>query len=346
MNGNLPTRAAISARTAWFDGAGRVTRAPLLLAGVWALTIFVSLPLTIVLRGMIARHLGDSLEAATAASGVNPTWMAEFMNQSSGVGTTFDPAIIGFAAVLGNVSDFLDNVHSPTVIVAAASAYMAGWLFLAGGILDRYARDRPTRASGFFAASGVYFWRFLRLGAIQWVVYALLFRSVHPLLFDRVFSRLTHETSVERTAFLIRVALYVVFVLLIAAANLVFDYAKVRAVVEDRRSMLASIVASVRFVGRTGAARRLYVINVAVFVLCLVLYAWMAPGAQGGSLRTWIAFAIGQVYVLLRLWIKLVFWASETALFQGRLAHAGYVAAPQPTWPDSPAAEAIMPLAQ
>jgi len=36
-----------------------------------------------------------------------------------------------------------------------------------------------------------------------------------------------------------------------------------------------------------------------------------------------------------------VFWASETALFQGRLAHAGYVAAAKPVWPDSPAAEAI-----
>jgi hypothetical protein len=37
-----------------------------------------------------------------------------------------------------------------------------------------------------------------------------------------------------------------------------------------------------------------------------------------------------------------VFWASETSLFQARLAHAGYVAAPVPTWPDSPAAEAIV----
>ena len=29
--------------------------------------------------------------------------------------------------------------------------------------------------------------------------------------------------------------------------------------------------------------------------------------------------------MLARLWIKLTFWASETALFQGRLGHAGYV---------------------
>ena len=31
-----------------------------------------------------------------------------------------------------------------------------GWTFLAGGIIDRYARQRPTRAHGFFAAGGVY----------------------------------------------------------------------------------------------------------------------------------------------------------------------------------------------
>ena len=69
-----------------------------------------------------------------------------------------------------------------------------------------------------------------------------------------------------------------------------------------------------------------------------------------GSVTTLIAFdfgtlhigvAVGQSYVLARLWIKLTFWASETALFQGRLGHAGYVVRAEPTWPDSPAADAI-----
>jgi hypothetical protein len=55
----------------------------------------------------------------------------------------------------------------------------------------------------------------------------------------------------------------------------------------------------------------------------------------------WIGFVVGQLYVIGRLWVKLVFWASETALFQNRLAHAGYVARPDPAWPDSPTADAI-----
>jgi hypothetical protein len=41
--------------------------------------------------------------------------------------------------------------------------------------------------------------------------------------------------------------------------------------------------------------------------------------------------------------VRLQFAASQIALFQSRLAHAGYVARPLPQWPDSPAAEALGP---
>ena len=52
---------------------------------------------------------------------------------------------------------------------------------MAGGIIDRYARDRATRAYGFFAGAGVFFFRFLRLAVVQWIVYAVLFGALHPL---------------------------------------------------------------------------------------------------------------------------------------------------------------------
>jgi hypothetical protein len=324
--------------SAWRDGVARVNRAPMLLVGGWVMTIAISTPLMLVMRGMIAGHLGASLEADLAASGVNYSWMQEFEYQASGIGVTFRPTIIGFGAVLDNLSAFVDDVPAPLVVAGAASAYIALWLFVAGGILDRYARDRAIRAPGFFSASGVFFFRFLRLGIIQLAVYALLFRSIHPFLFGRIFPRLTHEMTVERTAFLVRVVLYALFLLLLGACSLVFDYAKVRAVVEDRRSMVGALAAAIRFVLRQPAAAALYLLNWAVFVLVLVVYAVVAPGA--GAMM-WVVFTVGQVYIAARLWVKLVFWASEIALFQSRLAHAGYVATTPPIWPESPAAEAI-----
>jgi hypothetical protein len=52
---------------------------------------------------------------------------------------------------------------------------------------------------------------------------------------------------------------------------------------------------------------------------------------------------IGQLYITLRVILRLLFAASQIALFQSRLAHAGYAARPLPVWPDSAAADAIRP---
>jgi hypothetical protein len=193
---------------------------------------------------------------------------------------------------------------------------------------------------GFLWASAVHAVRFLRLGLVAAFVYGLLFRVVHPWLFGTLSRDLTRDLTAERSAFFVHLALYGLFAIALATCNLVLDYAKVRIVVEDRRSVLAALSGAVRFLRRNGgAAAALYLADAALFAAVLALYAAVAPGAGSSGWPMWLGFGIAQVYLLARLWVKLVFWASETALFQGRLAHAGYVAAARPIWPDSPAAE-------
>jgi hypothetical protein len=85
----------------------------------------------------------------------------------------------------------------------------------------------------------------------------------------------------------------------------------------------------------------LYTLNAAGFLVALALYAFAAPGATGGPWHTWLVLFVGQAFILARLWVKLQFYASQTAFFQGTLAHAGYVAAPDAKWPESPAVEAV-----
>src|SRR5947208_2160096 len=198
----------------------------------------------------------------------------------------------------------------------------------------------PAILAGVWVVSALFS---LPLALVMWGAYCLLFFVVQPWLFgSAVYGRLTRELTVERTAFLIALGLYIVFGIVLAACNLVFDYAKVRAVVEDRRSMLGAVVAAIGFIRRNAAAASLlYAVDFALFAAALGIYALIAPGAGGGGASVWFGLAIGQLYVLARLWVKLVFWASETALFQGRLAHGGYVAAPARLWPDSPTAAAI-----
>lgn len=331
----------MGAWAAWLDGVGRVNRAPVVLLGLFLLTLFVALPLSIALSGMIEAQLGASLVADTLVSGASYDWWQEFSAQASGLGTTFVPSMIGFGAVLNNISAILDNLPMATTIAGATAAWLVLWSFLSGGVLDRFARQRPTRAHGFFAACGTHFWRFLRLGIIAWFVYWVLFADLHPWLFDDVYPWLTRDLTAERTAFAIRLLLYVVFGLFLVAINIVFDYARIRIVVEDRQSAIGALLAAARFVTRERGVFALYALNALTFLLLVFVYALLAPSVRGGW-GFWIAFAIGELYILARHYVKLQFYASQTAFFQGALAHIEYTAAPTVVWPDSPAAESIL----
>jgi hypothetical protein len=328
----------------WFDGFRRVLSAPAVLAGVFVLTLASGVPLALVMRGMIGEHLGRSLVAGDVADGVSFDWWQEFTSETSGLSRTFSPAIIGFASTLDNISRVLDGERQIVPVSAAAAVYLVAWVFISGGILDRYARQRSTGAHGFFGAAGVFFWRFLRLAAIAGLVYWVLFAYVHRWLLDDAYSRLTRDLAVEREAFFWRVALYALFGALLVAANMTFDYAKIRLVVEDRHSAVGALRAALGFIARhTGRVIGLYTLNALLFLVVVALWARAAPGAGGVGWMMWAGFAAAQLYLLARLLLKLQFMASQTALFQASLAHAAYAAALPPVWPESPAAEMIAP---
>ncbi len=331
------------ALTAFRDGIRRVNAAPVVLLGMFMATLLVALPLSLVLRATIESSLGRSLAAETAASGVNYDWWQEFSSQASGLGATFVPSIAGFGAVLDNLSGLIDNLPLATAISAAIATWLVVWSFLSGGVIDRYARARPTRTTGFFAACGTHFWRFLRLGVFAFAVYYFLFAFVHGWLFTDLYGRWTRDLTAERTAFFIRLWCYAAFGLLLVLSNVVFDYARVRIVVEDRRSAIGALVAGARFVRRhAGAVVALYLLNALVFLGVVLVYALLVPGAPHGGLQMWAVLLGGELYILARHYVKLLFYASQTSLFQGALAHAAYTAAPAVVWPDSPAAEAIV----
>ena len=232
--------------------------------------------------------------------------------------------------MLDNLSAFLDDTTRPIVIAGAAAVYIVLWIFVAGGIIDRYARDRATRAYGFFAASGEFFFRFLRLGAVAVDrLCACCSARCTRWLFDTLYPRLTHEMTVERTAFLLRAravcwcsACWSPRRRCSSTMRRCARWSRIGAACSARSAPPAASSAATR-----ARRSRLFLINFGVFAVVLAVYALVAPGAAGGGLTMWLGVAMGQVYVLARLWIKLTFWASETALFQGRLGHAGYVGA-------------------
>jgi hypothetical protein len=187
--------------------------------------------------------------------------------------------------------------------------------FLLGGTMDRLARDRATATFGFFGACGTFFFRFLRLDVVAAAAYLVVFL-------------LAYLGTMPGNA------VSIVLGVLLLLVSVVFDFARVRMVVEDRRSAFGALISGARFVARNPVSA------IALAVLNVIL--------AGGAWWLGATFAIGATaaiyaYLLARAVLRLMFMASTIALFQSRLAHAGYVARRIATWPESPAADAVLP---
>src|SRR5687768_9906251 len=205
------TERKMPARAALRDGITRVNAAPAVLACVLVITLVIALPFSLVIRNALESHFGNSMIAEQAAVGLHVQWWSEFTAQAGTLGQTFQPRIIGFAAVLDNLSALVDGDTRPAPIMWLGAFYLLIWLFLSGGILDRYARTRPTNSHEFFTACGVFFVRFLRLAPFMALAYYMLFAVVHPFLLDDSFAALTRDMTAERTAFFMRLGLYALF---------------------------------------------------------------------------------------------------------------------------------------
>ncbi len=281
---------------AFLEGIRRVSRAPVVLLSLSTAVCLLVLPHRLSLFG----PLSDTWHLRTVLDRAVWEWHGGWL-----------------------LSEYYGRPPAAPALASAALAATLLWMFVSGGILDRFARARPIRASAFFATSGEFFVRFLRLSLITAPVYWWLFAWLFPRLTPTMWGQLG-------------------FVAALGIVNLVTDYARVRAVVEDRRSMIGALGASLRFIRRRPLrVAGLYLLSMLPSVLAIRL--WLGMSTWSEATRGTIAAAL-LVYVVVRVWARLTWMAGEVVFFQGELAHATYTARPEPIWPESPAAEAIANL--
>jgi hypothetical protein len=322
-----------------------VRRAPGVFVGVFAALALLTAPAAWVVRDALLHAFGDSLIAGSLARGFDLQWWQEFSAAAEGLAADVTPSIIGAAAVIRNASDLTGSSDA-----SSASWLIVGlwWLIgtaLSGGVIERYARQRSLHAHGFFAACGRLAFRLLRLNLLVLLVYAAVL-WLYGLLAWPLSEWLTRDQSAERAAFLWNALIAAGAGLLVWAVTIVADCARVRVVVEDRRSAIFALVAGWRFARRAaGRLAALYALLAATTLACVVLYAMVAPGATLTGVWVWAGFVVSEAYIAARLFAKLLTYASLTSLFQAELAHAEYVAAPAPVWPESPAVETLGPPA-
>jgi hypothetical protein len=327
---------------AFVEGWRRVVRAPALTTGLLVVIALAALPLADALDAGTHANAGTSVEAEAASNGWRARWTAELPATREDVGRTFTRALVEFGGAFVIVSRAIDGRSFDRSIATAAVVDIALWVFLTGGVLERLARGRRMGTVAFFSACGAYFFRFLRLVPFVAAAYWALFRWLHPLLFTVAYGRAARELASGDGAVVLRGCLYLVFFVCLTAVALMVDFINVRFVVEDRRSVISTTAAAVRFVRRRAwRIAGLAILNAVAALIVARLWLQVAPVPSAAN---WQVLGLGLLYILARVWARLAFMASEVVFFQGELAHAQYTARPRPVWPDSPAAEAVRNL--
>jgi hypothetical protein len=304
------------------DGWRRTLRAPALVALLVAATLVVSVPLAAVLLGATEGSLG-AFGLWTAQLGYFPHDVA--------CALALETLELGPASVPVVVAASTAPASAPAIVLAAGC--VLGWLSLSGGVLDRLARDRPLRTFAFAGACGEYGVRFLRLACLIGPLYGLLLGGVYPLVVAGWGA--AGQPAATRA---IGIAL---FLLALAGVGVVADVAKIRLVVEDRRSAFGAFLASLRFVRRRAAPLAvLAAANLALAAVALALWDSMLPSPTAPA---WVAPVV-LLLLAVRMLVRLAWLGAAIAYFQQSLAHAGYTAAPPRVWPESVSAEAIRNL--
>ena len=208
-------------------------------------------------------------------------------------------------------------VLGPPFLIASGAAYALLWLLMLGGMLDRFA-DRGTRPGirRFFSAGGRYFFRLARLAVFSAGLYVAVYLLSRSMF--RWMERATHEVTVEGTVFFYSLLIWALTAVLITLIHACFGFAKVATVVEGRRSMLFAAVRGIVFVvTHLAKTLGLYYGFLLVSGLLLVAYAMIAPGIGQNTYETVVrAFAVGQVFLLFRLFVRLSLLGGQTALYQ------------------------------
>ncbi len=299
-------------------GLATVLGSPTLVFWLWLVNFVIAAPAAFVMSQSLDASMGGSLVSDTMRDGFDMGWYGEFRSQASEFERSFIPTITGAGAWFENIESWFNatlfELHPALLTIGIL--YAVTWSFFSGGILHRYGDGGGLfRLGEFFTASASFSLRFVRLAALAGVLYYSIYK-LSGFLFRSVVERTKDMTAEESVlAYVLAASLLIVF--LLTFVNMIVDYARIATYRENRRSMVLAMVKGVGFVlSHLGRSTVLYYGLGASGLVLLLLYHAMAPGVSPSTTTgVFLAFVVGQVFVLLKLVLRLTFFASQLSLY-------------------------------
>jgi hypothetical protein len=254
-----------------------------------------TLPLIVPIFWLVALSTGRTLTADRMFAGkLDIRWIVDITNNQmpgfsleyTGIQIALSLAVIGFIYLLLNT-------------------------FFAGGIIEVFAVDYGHfTMRRFWAGCGAYFWRFFRLMLISFFFYGGA-GFIYFVLRGMVNTAAAEATSYEALLYQ-RWGSLLLLIVMLGFVNMVFDYAKIRTVVEDSRGMFRETFKALGFSLRhLISVSALFLTIAAIGIGLFLLLVRLRDSIDQSSVMAVIgAILLGQTAIAARMWTRLTFFAA------------------------------------
>ena len=282
-------------------GIGQASRSKAMILVLLVASIFFALPIAVSVFLLVVRTTnGTFAPTQMLANDLDPFWLIDLINERfAGASLTAEVSLV---VLLTGVMSFF---------------YQLANVLFAGGILTVFdTPDGQFSHARFWSGAGKNFPRFLRLWLISLVFYGAVFIGYALALIP--IETADERASTEYTGAILKLIATGALIIVLAVISMVFDYARIGAVVHDRRRMFREIILAGRFaLTRFSQTVGLYFLIALLGLLIFALMVWLRNAIPQSSLITvFIATILGQLAIASRLWTRLTFYAAELDLYR------------------------------
>ena len=273
-------------------GAGRSLRNWRLAAVFYTLSFLISAVLTLPFAAVFAESVQKSLVGSSLLSGFSYRWYVEFVH----------------------ANDAYFNLLLPQVILLFV-IYILVEAFLAGGFFASFAAGGKVRMATFFSQSASKFFPILLVTLAEVMLLFLLYE------FNAVWAVANKEAVrkalTDHQVFNAELWRYAAVAIIFYVVNMVTDFVRAAVAIDDE-TFVGKVVRGLAFVikhplSSIGVYGGAAIFSAAVIAGWFYLNAGIHASDVGGVL---LEIAVGQIFVLFRIFSKLIFYAGEAALYK------------------------------
>jgi len=261
----------------------------------------ITIPLAVPIFWLVAYSTGRTLTAERMyADKLDVSWITDVINQQ----------VPGFSLESTGIQIGL-------LLAILALVYILMNTFFTGGIIEVLVMDYGHfTMRRFWGGCGAYFWRLFRLMLISLVFYGGAGLAYY-LVQTKLDGATAQATSYE--AFLYqRWGSMALLLVLLAFVNMVFDYAKIRAVVDGSRAMFSGAFRALAFTLRHFFSVSVLYLLIALFGIALFFLLVRARNSvvQSSVLTISATILLSQTAVAAQIWTRITFYAAELDFYR------------------------------